>query len=1159
MATETSNVTLPVDAIVPAPTTNDDDPLWYKDAVIYQIPVKSFFDSNNDGIGDFPGLTQKLDYLQHLGVTCLWLLPFFSSPLRDDGYDISDYRNVHPWYGSLENFKHFVAAAHERKIRVLIELVVNHTSDQHPWFQRARQAPAGSPEREFYVWSDTDRKYPETRIIFCDTEKSNWTLDPVAGQYYWHRFFSHQPDLNHNNPAVVDAVIDVMKFWLDLGVDALRLDAVPYLCVREGTNNENLPETHTVLKRVRRELDAAYRNRMLLAEANQWPSDVRPYFGDGDECHMAFHFPLMPRMFMALRQEDRHAITEILTQTPDIPDSCQWALFLRNHDELTLEMVADEERDYMYQAYAADPQMRLNLGIRRRLAPLVENSRRRMELLNTLLFSLPGTPIVYYGDEIGMGDNIYLGDRNGVRTPMQWSSDRNGGFSRSDPARLYAPPIMDPVYGYEAINVEAQERFPFSLLNWMKRLIAMRRQHRVFGRGTLEFVSCPNRRVIAYLRRDENETILVVGNLSSHVQPAELDLQEFAGLLPIEMWGLSEFPRIGDAPYFLTLGPYAAYWFTLRTAPIQMLPKAAPVRAGESADQLPALLVGVDWQGLLDNSTRQVLERQALRPFLRRQRWFGSKSREIRSARFSDWAMIRNGATPAFLAVVAVEYVDGWAEEYLVPLALMAGDVAERALQTFPSAVLARITGARKGVIADGLQDDDSCEQLLATIVTADQRPTVRGTLRGEAAPGVVLPLERRWHRGSIDQSNSVVFINDQFVLKLFRRIERGPNPEFEIGRFLARHGFTRVPALAGALEYVRPGVDPGTLAVLQTAVPNQGTGWDFSINELRRYFERVAARVGRSEELPPSTGPADEPPPFFAALEGWYLASAAMLGRRTAELHLTLADSTDPTFAPEPIHADTLDALAGDMQRRTESTLDLLGQRLDAVPEALRASAEAVLASRDRSGPQVRSHPSSRRRRLAHAGSWRLSSRAGAAHRRGLRAPRFRGRAGAHPRGAPRQAITAQGRRGHDALVQLRRVRGPVRVLRARAQSVRRARALGRHLATVDVGIVPRQLSHDRRRRRLRAVRQRLRRPSGGVRPGEGALRDRLRTEQPPRLAPYPAVRHPEADAGQLTHVTAALRGLATDLHRCYLPARDCVTSEWTPGARRSRGPASK
>ncbi|HWF85078.1 MAG TPA: maltose alpha-D-glucosyltransferase, partial [Vicinamibacterales bacterium] len=714
-------------------TPGVDDPLWYKDAIIYQAHVKSFFDSDNDGVGDFQGITQKLDYLQGLGVTCLWLLPFFPSPLRDDGYDIADYRNVHPAYGTLDDFTRLVGAAHARHIRILIELVINHTSDQHPWFERARHAPPGSPERAFYVWSDTDRAFPETRIIFTDTEKSNWTYDTVAKQYYWHRFFAHQPDLNHNNPAVVDAVIDVMKFWLDLGVDALRLDAVPYLCVREGTNNENLPETHAVLRRIRRTLDAAYTNRMLLAEANQWPSDVRAYFGEGDECHMAFHFPLMPRMFMALQQEDRHAVTEILNQTPDIPETCQWALFLRNHDELTLEMVTDEERDYMYQAYAADPKMRLNVGIRRRLAPLLENSRRRSELMNALLFSFPGTPIVYYGDEIGMGDNIYLGDRNGVRTPMQWSSDRNGGFSRADPARLFAPAIMDPVYGYQSINVEAQERSPFSYLNWTKRLIAMRKQHRVFGRGSLEFIYGSNRKVLAFLRRDERETILVVANLSRSVQPAELDLSAHAGLIPVEMSGLTEFPRITDRPYFLTLGAYAAYWFTLQQDTMQMTPRAtaAPDAVAATLQAMPSIFIGVDWEGLLDGATRGVLEKQALGAFLQRQRWFGAKSRQIRHAHFSDWTAIRKGAHPAFLAIIAVEYSEGPNDAYFMPLTMLAGEPADRALKEAPATVLARVTGARKGVIVDGLFDDDTCERILGMVDGASELATARGTLRG--------------------------------------------------------------------------------------------------------------------------------------------------------------------------------------------------------------------------------------------------------------------------------------------------------------------------------------------------------------------------------------------------------------------------------------------
>jgi len=986
VATDTPNLTLPIDAVTPAASAAEDDPLWFKDAIIYQAHVKAFFDSNNDGIGDFPGITQKLDYLQGLGVTCLWVLPFFPSPLQDDGYDIADYTNVHPSYGTLDDFKALVVAAHERHIKVLIELVVNHTSDQHPWFQRARHAPKGSPEREFYVWSDTDRKFPETRIIFTDTEKSNWAYDAVAGQYYWHRFFSHQPDLNHNNPAVVDAVIDVMKFWLDLGVDALRLDAVPYLCVREGTNNENLPETHAVLKRMRRELDAAYKNRMLLAEANQWPADVRAYFGDGDECHMAFHFPLMPRMFMALRQEDRHAVTEILNQTPDIPENCQWALFLRNHDELTLEMVTDEERDYMYSVYAADPQMRLNVGIRRRLAPLMENSRRRIELMNAMLFSFPGTPIVYYGDEIGMGDNIYLGDRNGVRTPMQWSSDRNAGFSRADPARLYAPPIQDPVYGYQAINVEAQEQYPFSLINYMKRLIAMRKQHRVFGRGTLEFVACANRKVLAYLRRDEKETILIVANLSRTVQPAELDLKSFAGLVPVEMTGLTDFPRIGDAPYFLTLGPYASYWFALQHETVQTTARAAPVETAATGEALPALLVGVDWQNVLDSATRIVLERQALAAFLQRQRWFGSKSRQIRQARFSDWVAIRGGSHPAFLAIASLDYADGWTDSYFVPLALVSGEAAERARKQSPATVLARITGARKGAIIDGLYDDDTCDRLLTLIERREEKASARGSVQGVlTAPALDLAGDRKWVRSAADQSNSLAFVNDRYLLKVFRRIEPMVNPEYEIGRVLTERGFTRTPALAGALEYHRPELDAGTLGVLQTAVKHQGSGWDFTIDELRRYYERVSARVKRSDwhegrdgqegreglerregwdavhpapPAPPAhpallaaAHPAQSaqpaPPPFFAALENWYLSSAATLGRRTAELHLVLANEAGAAFEPETFDNRTLDALANDMRAHAAASLDLLAGRIGTLNEASRSQADAVLAER--------------------------------------------------------------------------------------------------------------------------------------------------------------------------------------------------------------------
>ncbi len=536
---------------------------WYKNAIIYQIHVRTYADSNGDGIGDFQGLAQKLDYVQELGVNAIWLMPFFPSPLRDDGYDIADYRSVHPSYGTLQDFKTFLSSAHDRDIRVIIEMVANHTSDEHPWFRESRSSQE-NPKRDWYVWSDTDTKYPGTRIIFVDTERSNWAWDPVSKSYYWHRFFSHQPDLNYDNPAVREEMWNVMKFWLDLGVDGFRLDAVPYLIEREGTFCENLPETHEVIRELRKRVDEQFPGTMLLAEANQWPADLRPYFGNGDEFHMAFHFPLMPRMFMGLRLEDRKPITEILQQTPEIPASCQWCLFLRNHDELTLEMVTDIERDYMYDIYAGDKAMRLNLGIRRRLAPLLDNDRRRIELMNGMLMSLPGTPIIYYGDEIGMGDNIYLGDRNGVRTPMQWNGGWNGGFSVADPESLYSPPILNPVYGYQAVNVLSQKRTGHSLLSWMKHIIGIRRSNPVFGSGSIEFLHPANHRVLAYVRQLGKETALVVSNLSSAAQAVELDLRRYKGNILIEMFGRNVFPRIGDLPYLLTMGPYQFYWFRLR-------------------------------------------------------------------------------------------------------------------------------------------------------------------------------------------------------------------------------------------------------------------------------------------------------------------------------------------------------------------------------------------------------------------------------------------------------------------------------------------------------------------------------------------------------------------------------------------------------------------
>ncbi len=607
-----------------------EDPQWYRDAIIYQIHVKSFFDSDNDGMGDFEGLTRKLDYVKELGATAIWLMPFYPSPLKDDGYDIADYRGINPSYGNLRDFRRFVREAHERDLRVITELVINHTSDQHPWFQRARKARRGSSARNFYVWSDTDELYRDARIIFLDTEKSNWTWDDEAKAFFWHRFYSHQPDLNFENPRVLEAVIDTMRAWFDMGVDGLRLDAIPYLCERDNTDCENLPETHVIIKKIRAALDETYSDRMLLAEANQWPEETAQYFGDGDECHMAFHFPLMPRMYMALAQEDRHPITDIMRQTPEIPEGTQWAIFLRNHDELTLEMVTDKERDYLWSFYAVDRRMRINLGIRRRLAPLLENDRRKIELLNSMLFSMPGTPVLYYGDEIGMGDNIYLGDRDGVRTPMQWSPDRNGGFSRADPARLFLPAIQDPIYGFAGVNVEAQLASPSSLLNWMRRMISVRRAHPAFGRGTLRFLYPTNRKVLAYLRECDDDRLLCIVNVSRAPQAVELDLSEFRGAVPIELTAGSIFPPVGQLPYLLTLPSYGFFWFKLdaHVEAERFGPKGSP--------ELFTLVLTGPLEKLLEGREKAAFERTIVPSFLAGRRWFAGRGREIERVRLLE-------------------------------------------------------------------------------------------------------------------------------------------------------------------------------------------------------------------------------------------------------------------------------------------------------------------------------------------------------------------------------------------------------------------------------------------------------------------------------------------------------------------------------------------
>ena len=1008
------------------------DPLWYKDAIIYELHVRAFADSNADGIGDFPGLISRLDYLQELGVTCLWLLPFFPSPLRDDGYDIADYTNVNPAYGTLDDFRQFLAEAHARNLQVMIELVINHTSDQHPWFQRARHAPKDSPDRNMYVWSDTDRKFDGVRIIFTDTEKSNWTWDEVAQQYYWHRFFSHQPDLNFDNPRVMDEVLSAMRFWLDMGVDGLRLDAIPYIIERDGTSCENLPETHLKIKQIRAAIDAEYDNRLVLAEANMWPADVRPYFGDGDECNMAFHFPLMPRIYMALRQEDRLPITDIMAQTPTIPDNCQWGLFLRNHDELTLEMVTDDERDYMNLAYAADARMRINVGIRRRLAPLMDNNRRRIELLNSLLLSFPGTPIMYYGDEIGMGDNIYLGDRNGVRTPMQWNSDRNAGFSKAVPARLYFPVIMDPVWGYQAINVEAQQSDPSSLLHWTRNMIALRKIFQVFGRGTLEFLHPENRKVLAYIRDykepaspanqplvdnevapqdSPSETVLCVANLSRFAQPVQLDLSKYVGRQPVEMLGYVPFPIIDKTPYAITLAPYSFFWLELQPAatsapPSDVLPapsstlssrpESAPFADAAAPPVVPASALSpftttapsltLQFNGAQPGS---LIDRfNALLPaYIAKQRWFGGKSRTIRSTRTLSSIPIEPASV---IALVEITYDDASSDLYQLPLALASDDQAKALQASSPEAIIATLdhTG-HLTVLYEATASPAFRSALLHKIINVPPRaahpasdPQPRSTTPPAPSSSALIATRSSAldparftdvpsRIASAEQSNTSLLYDDLAILKIFRCLRHrsdatttGENPEVEITRFLTEVAhFPHIPAYLGDL---RRASDSTTLAFLQTFSPNLGDGWSWTLNELDHFYTAVATLpISSHSSLQPlpltSLSSRPESAHFADAAErpvapshelsdvlhdhaADYLTAAELLGQRTAELHLALATpTTNPAFTPEPTTAADLANDRLRIHHQLTTALDSLASTLQASPTTLSDEAAAL------------------------------------------------------------------------------------------------------------------------------------------------------------------------------------------------------------------------
>ncbi len=925
----------------------EDDPLWYKDAIIYELHVKAFMDSSGDGFGDFKGLTEKLDYIQDLGVNTLWLLPFYPSPMRDDGYDISDYRNINPNFGNRNDVRVFIREAHRRGLKVITELVINHTSDQHPWFQAARHAPPGSKKRNFYVWSDTDTKFPETRIIFTDTEKSNWAWDEVAKAYYWHRFFSHQPDLNHNNPEVVRAVVRVLRFWLDMGVDGLRLDAIPYLCVREGTNNENVPETHEVIKQIRAVIDSRYKNRMLLAEANMWPEDVREYFGEGDECHMAYNFPVMPRIFMAVAQEDRHPVVDIMQQTPDIPENCQWAIFLRNHDELTLEMVTEAERNLMYQVYAPDPRMRVNVGIRRRLAPLMDNNRDKIELVTFLLMTLPGSPVMYYGDEIGMGDNIYLGDRNGVRTPMQWSPDRNAGFSKADPQRLYLPPIMDPTYGYEAVNVEAQSRNPSSLMNWTKRMIAVRKNHKAFSRGTIRMLEPGNRKILAYVREWEDESILCVVNLSRTAQPVELDLSDYKGRVPVELLGRAAFPPTGELPYLLTLKGYGTYSFRLATD------AEVPFWHGDylPRPELPMLVLTEGWltfaggkatastvRRAIAAATKQQLQVKVLEHYISTKRWFAAKGQPISRIEIIEQGEWNSPRGSWLMTIVEVSFANQEPQSYFLPLAICwESEVGAEKINALGAWALARVRQKDKiGLLYGAFGDDNFCRALVDGIGSNLVLPFGKGKLEFSAFKAfgeLVGHLDQPVRHPSLEQSNTAVYFGDKLFLKGYRRLQIGSNPEVDVGCFLSEKSpFTHIVPVAGALEFLRADGQKQTLAILQAFVDNQGSAWNFAIDYLERFLSEQLADIPVTAE----------------SRHGYFLTLMELLGQRTGELHRAFSRRTgDAAFDPEPITSEDLAAWSRQLHEESVATLDELEKRHESLSSDLRTATDRLLSLR--------------------------------------------------------------------------------------------------------------------------------------------------------------------------------------------------------------------
>ncbi len=870
---------------MPQQNKTQQDPLWFKDAIIYELHIKAFQDSNADGIGDFNGLIQRLDYLQDLGVTAIWLLPFYPSPQRDGGYDISDYYSINPDYGTVRQFKTLLDEAHKRGLKVITELVINHTSDQHPWFQRARKAPAGSPERDYYVWSETTDRYKDVRIIFQDFEKSNWTWDDQAQAYYWHRFYSHQPDLNFDNPAVQDEIFKMIDFWTDMGVDGFRLDAIPYLFERDGTNCENLPETHVFLKKLRAHVEARNPNVMLLAEANMWPEDSASYFGDGDECHMNYHFPIMPRMFMAIKMEDRYPIIDIIEQTPEIPENCQWGIFLRNHDELTLEMVTDEERDYMYRAYNKDSASRINLGIRHRLAPLLDNNRQKIELMNSLLLSLPGTPVLYYGDEIGMGDNVHLGDRDGVRTPMQWNVDRNAGFSNTHPHKLYLPLINDPEYQYSTINVEVQQNNSSSLLWWMRRIINVRRRYKAFGRGDIKFLSPENAKVLAFTRSFEDEHLLVIANLSRHAQAVDLELPEFERYQPIETFGQAQFPPISRGQNRFTIGPFGYYWFELEPA----------YQNGRSNVKIPELQWSPErWTDFIQDKKYHPELREVVRKFLSRTQKYNIDGRKLDSVEIVKVEPLRYEGGRSLLMILRTHYTEGFPELYFMPLAMRKGDYQRQPNAPAANQILCCLTGTeQEGYIFEA---DES---------TGFRNYLLRYLLEGktELPEGFSFQLSNRLNGDTSDQplpparviatqsNHRALAFGDQYFLKVFRRLEDTPNPELEINKY-GHDSDLPVPGYLSHLEYQDKNKHPYILAVLEPYVANQGTAWTYFYDNARRFLEYISVE---RENLPPLDNGIQAQ--FFGDIP---LTRAQLLGQTVAEFHKGLTENDRPDFQPE-------------------------------------------------------------------------------------------------------------------------------------------------------------------------------------------------------------------------------------------------------------------